>query len=304
MTFTFFMMTSVIGMPSTSAIFVQPYDDEFHGELVDLIERDEPLTYLLAVSREHPTFEAQAVVSGEGRVRAWMDDLMIDEALRGVRERSLAEGSCIVEALGARVFAWRFEPRPTIVCVGAGHITAALIPLAKTLGYRTVVVDPRRAFATEDRFAAADRVCVSWPQEALPALGLSAKTAVCALSHDEKIDVPALACGLDSPAFYLGCLGRPETLLDRRRALAELGISDESQLARIRGPIGLYIGGREPEDIALSILAQIAAVRSGRIHHAAEMPGHVLADFTEESVAAIARERARRRAEQEAQPCA
>lgn len=116
---------------------------------------------------------------------------------------------------------------------------------------------------------------------------------MCALTHDEKIDVPALAESLNTDAFYIGCLGSPETLLDRRRKLEEMGFG-VVDFRRIYGPIGLYIGGgRRPEAIALSAMSQIVAVMTGRISFAADMPGHTLDSFTQEKVARIAADRER-----------
>ena len=188
----------------------------------------------------------------------------------------------------------RDEGAPRVVCVGAVHIAASLIRLAREAGFRTVVVDPRRAFISSERFDIADERVCDWPQRALPALGLTSNDAVCALSHDGKIDVPAIAEALKAGAGYIGCLGHAETLADRRKALLELGV-EESALNRVFGPIGVFIGGREPEEIALSALAQIQAVRYGRIGFAEAMPGHTLDFFTEGNVARIARDRELRR---------
>ena len=185
---------------------------------------------------------------------------------------------------------------PRIVCVGAVHIAASLCRLACEVGYRTVVVDPRRAFAGSSRFGAADEVVVGWPQEVLPRLELGPDDAVAALSHDAKIDVPALAAALGTRAFYIGCLGHAETLQDRREALLGLGV-EPGALRRVFGPVGLFLGGREPEEIALSALAQIQAVRYGRIGNAAALPGCTLDLFTPEHVARIAAERDRVRAQ-------
>ncbi len=194
--------------------------------------------------------------------------------------------------------AWR-GPRPRIVCVGAVHVAEALCRLAREVGYKTIVVDPRRTFTQAERITqAADTVLAAWPQDVLPGLGLGGRDAVCALTHDAKIDTPALASALATEAGYIGCLGHAETLLDRREALIALGV-EPKQLARVHGPIGLFLGGREPEEIALSALAQIQAVRCGRIGHVAELPGCTLDAFTPEHVGRIgrAREEGRRRGE-------
>ena len=156
----------------------------------------------------------------------------------------------------------RTNPQPVLVCVGSVHISIHLTRMAKMLGYRTVVIDPRGAFATKERFPFVDELVHAWPQEAFRALRLNESTALCALTHDPKIDVPALAAALDSPAFYIGSLGRFTTQLSRYRQLARLGY-DDAAVARVFGPIGLDLKGRSPAEIALSIMAEITAVRHG-----------------------------------------
>ncbi|OUO90746.1 hypothetical protein B5F40_06035 [Gordonibacter sp. An230] len=181
---------------------------------------------------------------------------------RKAAERPRFEESGVVEHGGSPWFFVRRSPQPQLVCVGGVHIAIHLCRMAKALGYRTVVVDPRRVFATAERFPFVDELVHAWPQEAFGRVRLTERTALCALTHDPKIDVPALASGLESQAFYLGSLGRPSTQLSRARQLAALGYG-ESALARVFGPIGLDLKGREPAEIALSIMAEITAVRHG-----------------------------------------
>lgn len=171
---------------------------------------------------------------------------------------------------GAEVFFSRQDPALQLICIGGTHVAVHLCCMAKVLGYRTVVVDPRGAFATEERFAMADELLREWPQEAFSHLSLTSATAVCALTHDPKIDVPALGIALESPAFYIGSLGRYTTQLARYRALADNGYADE-QIARIYGPIGLDIGGKEPAEIALSVLAEVVAAKNESIIESATM---------------------------------
>ncbi len=152
---------------------------------------------------------------------------------------------------------------PRLVIVGGVHIAIALSRLARGLGYRVTIVEPRRAFGTRERFPEADEIVTQWPDEALRAIGLTHSTAVAILSHDPKLDDPALQVALPSRAFYVGALGSKRTQEQRRARLREAGLSEEL-IARLHGPIGLDLGGREPEEIALSILAEIVAVRSGR----------------------------------------
>ena len=180
---------------------------------------------------------------------------------------------------------------PRIVCVGAVHIAAALCALARQVGYRCVVVDPRATFTHASRIHDnADKIIETWPQVALPELDLRPGDAVCALTHDAKIDTPALAAALRSDAGYIGCLGHAETLADRHEALRAMGFAQED-LARVYGPIGMFLGGREPEEIALSALAQIQAALHGRLKRVGDLPGCTLNRFTPAEVARIAARR-------------
>jgi xanthine dehydrogenase accessory factor len=134
--------------------------------------------------------------------------------------------------------------------------------MAGLAGYAVTIVDPRQAFATAARFPGV-ALDGGWPDEALRRLAPDARTAVVALTHDPKLDDPALSVALRSPAFYVGALGSRRTQARRREQLREAGVTDE-ELARLRAPIGLDLGGREPEEIALAILAEVQAVRHGR----------------------------------------
>jgi xanthine dehydrogenase accessory factor len=147
-------------------------------------------------------------------------------------------------------------PPSTLVIVGGVHIAIPLVTLANTLGYQTVVIDPRRQFGNRERFPNADQVIASWPGAAFSQVPPNASTAVAMLTHDPKIDDPALKIVLKSPAFYVGALGSKKTQSQRRGRLLEMGLSEE-QVNRIHGPIGLNLGGRSPEEIALAIMAEI-----------------------------------------------
>ena len=142
------------------------------------------------------------------------------------------------------------------------HIAQALVPMALPLGFAVTVVDPRRAFATEERLG--DRVTISgdWPDEAMAALAAGCRTAVVTLTHDPKLDDPALDVALRSPAFYIGSLGSRRTHAKRVARLAEAGLT-EAEIARIHAPVGLDIGAVTAPEIAVSILAQIVAARRG-----------------------------------------
>lgn len=152
---------------------------------------------------------------------------------------------------------------PHLVIVGAVHTAIPLVSAAKLLGFRVSVVDPRAAFATPERFPDVDELIVEWPDEALPKLGLNRSTYIAVLTHDPKFDDPAVRVALAHPVRYIGALGSPRTQARRRAALLEAGV-DEAELARIHGPIGLPIGGKSPGELAISIMAEIIAVRRGK----------------------------------------
>jgi xanthine dehydrogenase accessory factor len=151
---------------------------------------------------------------------------------------------------------------PRLIIVGAGHISIPLTKLAKVIGYQVIVIDAREAFATRERFPDADDVLVEWPDEAMSSLNISSSTAVAVLTHDDKFDVPALEAALRSPAGYVGAIGSRGTREQRDARLLAAGVTRE-EIARIHGPIGLPIGAKTPDEIALAILAQIVATRHG-----------------------------------------
>jgi len=150
---------------------------------------------------------------------------------------------------------------PRLIVVGAVEFAVALARLGAALGHRVVVVDPRDVFATAERFAGAE-VVVDWPDRYLAAASLDDRTAVCVLSHDPRLDVPALRVALASPAGYVGAMGSRTTHVDRLRRLRDAAVS-EAEIARLRSPIGLDLGGSSAEETALSILAEIVADRRG-----------------------------------------
>ena len=159
------------------------------------------------------------------------------------------------------VFFESYAPPPTMYIVGAVHIAIPLVTFAKTLGFRVVVVDARGAFATPERFAHADELIMAWPDEALEGK-LNSNSFVVLLTHDPKLDDPALKVALPSPARYVGALGSPTTHAKRLARLREEGMP-EQQLARLHAPIGLKLGANTPEEIAVSIIAEVVAAKHG-----------------------------------------
>ncbi len=156
-----------------------------------------------------------------------------------------------------------YPPPPHLIIVGAVHTAIPLTTCAKELGFRVTIVDPRAAFATEERFPHADGLIVEWPDEALPNLRLDHSTYIAVLTHDPKLDDPAVRIALEHPVRYVGALGSPRTQAKRRQTLLAQGVS-EAALERIHGPIGLPLGGKTPGEIAISILAEMIAVRRGK----------------------------------------
>ena len=160
------------------------------------------------------------------------------------------------------VFVDVFAPASRMVVVGAVHIAIPLVTLAKAMGYHTIVIDPREAFATRERFPHVDELICEWPSIALEKLHPDEGTYIAVISHDEKLDNPALAVALASPARYVGVLGTRKKIPQRFAALRELGVTDE-QLSRLRAPIGIHLGAILPDEIALSILAEMVTAKHG-----------------------------------------
>jgi xanthine dehydrogenase accessory factor len=148
------------------------------------------------------------------------------------------------------------------VVVGAVEVARTLVRLARELGFETVVIDGRESFATPERFPAVDRLVVGWPDEIADDIGLGPNDAVAVLTHDVKFDEPAIVEALRRGCRYVGAVGSRKTQADRRQRLRDAGVS-EAQLAQLRGPVGLDLGGRQPAETALAILAEIVAERYG-----------------------------------------
>lgn len=211
-----------------------------------------------------PTIGAKILVRPGGNVTGTLGDAALDNAVQTQAAACLAalrSERVTVQGVAGPVdlFIDVQPPQPRLFIVGAVHIAAALVTYANVLGFRTIVLDARSAFTTPDRFAHAAELITRWPADTLAEQGLDEGSYVVVLTHDDKIDNPALAVALHSPARYIGALGSRKTHARRVAALRELGLSD-AQLARIHAPIGLPIPARRPEEIALSIMAEIVAV--------------------------------------------
>ena len=206
-------------------------------------------------------------VLDDGRVEGSLGDAAAQESARQAALAAIgreASGTTAIEtaAGGATLFLEVFPRQPRLVIFGGVHIAVALVPLARALGYRTIVADGRQAFLTRERFPDADDLILAWPEEAFERIGLDASCYVCILSHDPKFDEPALDLALRSPARYVGAIGSRKTQAARRERLKASGFDNEA-IARVHGPIGLDLGGRQPAETALAILAEMTAVRYG-----------------------------------------
>ena len=222
----------------------------------------ELLTQLLTDrAAKQPTALATVLTSGE----QWLvyaedntDTKLDSEILTAIRHRLAANRSGVIESAIGKLFVQIFNPPLRMIIVGAVHIAQALVPMARLTGYDVTVIDPRRAWTTDSRFPDVT-ISEEWPDEALQALDPDSRTAIITLSHDPKLDDPALHIALRSPAFYIGSLGSRKTHAGRLQRLREAGFT-EADTVRIHGPIGLNLGAKSPAEIAISIVAQVTQV--------------------------------------------
>jgi xanthine dehydrogenase accessory factor len=203
---------------------------------------------------------AEALIYKDGATGPLAGDQAIVAAAHGAMAVGRSE---TVEIGGQKIFLNVYVPPPRLIIVGAVHIAQTLAPMAAMLEFDVTVVDPRGAWATSQRFPGV-KVIQDWADEAFQAMGLDISTAVVTLTHDPKLDDPALESALKSDVFYIGALGSRRTHAKRKERLAEVGITDE-MFARVHGPVGLNIGAKSPAEIAVSILGQIVEVRARRI---------------------------------------
>ncbi|HTP11188.1 MAG TPA: XdhC/CoxI family protein [Anaerolineae bacterium] len=246
-------------------VFVQFLDPAVYTAIQQAITEDRPLATVTIIRGPDELVGRELIVDEDGSHRGMLSDSLDQPALAAARV-ALGEEQSQRLTLPDRatepieIFIDVLPSAPTLIMVGGVHIAIALAEIAKTLGYRTIVIDPRRTFGSEARFPHIDRLVQRWPDEALKQISLTRSTAVVMLTHDPKIDDPALKIVLTSHAFYIGALGSRKTHAQRRERLQQAGLS-EAQLDRVIGPIGLEIGAKAPEEIALAVMAQIVATR-------------------------------------------
>lgn len=228
---------------------------DFLERLVAAGKRDKPAVLLRGLGSGYQILIDDTGVSG--------DVIEVPAQLIERSQQALGrDGAVTVEYADEHYLLQTFSSAPRLVIIGAVHIAQSLIPMARIAGYKVILIDPRTAFASPARFPDTE-IRHEWPTEALQRLSLDCRTAVITLSHDAKIDDPALQAALESDAFYIGALGSRKNHTGRLERLAGHGFNAKT-LARIAGPIGLPLGGRSPAEIAISILAQITQSRYAR----------------------------------------
>jgi xanthine dehydrogenase accessory factor len=248
-----------------------------YEQLAGAIRNEEPVALATVVEGPEELLGGKLLLrpgTSDGTVQGTLGDEDLDRVVARDGFGELAAGLTVTRHYGRHgearqrevsVFIESFAPPPRMVIFGAVDFTAALAKVAKILGYRVTVCDARPVFATHGRFPMADEVVVDWPNRYLAKVGpdLGPRDAVCVLTHDPKFDVPAIVSALETGAGYLGAMGSRRTHDERVARLREAGV-DDAGLARVMGPIGLDLGARTPEETAVSICAEIIALRTGR----------------------------------------
>ncbi|HVU60498.1 MAG TPA: XdhC/CoxI family protein [Mycobacteriales bacterium] len=258
----------------TIELFVEPYlwDRSIVAELSAALDRAMPAALATIVGGRGAG--AKLLLRADGAAVGSLGDVRLDAAVARDAVGDLATGTTRVRHYGAdgetlgedlTVFVEPFVPPPDMIIFGAIDFSAALVRIAKVLGFRVTVCDARSAFATRSRFPLADDVVAEWPQAHLAKVGatLTERDAVCVLTHDPKFDVPAIVCALATDVGYIGVMGSRRTHQERAAQLLAAGVRPE-ELARLHSPIGLDLGARTPEETAISICAEIIAARNGR----------------------------------------
>lgn len=246
---------------------------ELFDALAAAIKAEDPVALATIVRGQDSG--AKLLVKADGTVLGSLGNPDLDRVVVRDTIGELAAGTSGIRHYGEHgearqdvldIFIESYARPPAMLIFGAVDFTASLCRVAKVLGYRVTVCDARPVFATHQRFPAADEVVVDWPHRLLDKVGpeLGPRDAVCVLTHDPKFDVPAVISALQTKVGYLGAMGSRRTTEDRNRRLVDEGVSQQ-QLDRMMGPIGLDLGARTPEETAISICAEIIALRSGRI---------------------------------------
>jgi xanthine dehydrogenase accessory factor len=257
----------------TIDVLVQRLDPALFYALVDLASREEPVALVTVVSGtgnsgnwetgDSILISHDGIVPDVGAPRISHYASQITSRAQQMLAAWAETGALHEVAPGLEVFIEPFLPPPVLLVVGGVHIAIPLTRFAKELGFRVIVVDPRAKFANRERFPEADEVLLQWPDEAFEHLTVDSGTYVVLLTHDPKIDEPTLAAALETDAAYIGAIGSRGTHAARFERMARWGVTAE-QLRRVYAPIGLDLGGRTPQETALSIIAEVVAVKNER----------------------------------------
>jgi xanthine dehydrogenase accessory factor len=253
-----------IGLPcgGTVRIFVWPLEPAIVTGLAEAARAERPVALVLPLSGAEAG-EAR-VVPGDGSARGELER-RAQELLAGGR-------TAVVDVAGEDVFVGSFAPRPNLYVFGAIDHAAALGEVGRFLGYRVTVCDARARFVTRERFPQVDELVVDWPDRFLERAPVDERTAICVLTHDHKFDIPLLRVALRTPAGYIGAMGSRRTTAERAERLRAEGVTDE-ELARVHAPIGLPIGARTPEEVAIAIAGELVRVTRDRAREAAAVSG-------------------------------
>lgn len=252
-------------------VFVKPLNKNLFEELRSVIENEEQAINVTVIRGPNDILGREILIREDGYVTGTLGSEWDATALKfanevlsnGISQRALLNDD-------VEIFLEAILPSLALIIVGGVHMAVSLTALAKTLGYRTIVIDPRKAWGNKERFPHVDQIIQAWPDVAFEQLKVTRSTAIAMLTHDPKLDDPALKIALDSPAFYVGALGSRSTHAKRLERLLNDGMS-ESQLARLHAPIGLDIGAQSPEEIALAIMAEVVEAHRKRDQGSTEM---------------------------------
>ncbi len=231
----------------TIAVAVYELDAKLIEPLGSAVESDRPVAMTVRLAEQR--FGEQRLVSADGEAGDG-----VEAAARALLE--LGESGVVETRDGELVFVESYAPRPNLYIFGASDHVTALVTMGRFLGYRVTVCDPRTTFMTRERFPDADELAIEWPDRFLEHAPVDARTAICMMTHDLKFDVPALKAVLATNAGYIGAIGSEKTRTEREARLRDDGIG-EADLARLHAPIGIQIGARTPEEVAVTIAAQL-----------------------------------------------
>ncbi len=236
--------------------------------LLEAVQSGAPVVLATLTRGAEHEIGAQLLFRNDGCVLGESEDASFVASAQAHAQKMFGQERTETVRVGEREFFLEsYCPAPKLIIVGAVHIAIPLVTFAKELGYKVILVDPRRAFATPERFPHVDELVTRWPDAALAEIGVDASTCLVVLTHDPKLDDPAVTIALQHAPAYLGVLGSRKTHEQRLQRLREQGLS-ETQLARLHAPVGMAIGARTPAEIALSIMAEIIAIRRGAMPNA------------------------------------